>query len=454
MRKSEKVFAEEKKQDIQSAGNIQGAENQVDQSQLKQNIESARKRLEQLSPIEFLIEIIKGENQNDVQCIIEKYMERYWQANPDSRIFSLDQFLCLPNWKCFKKILNIITSFEVKGFKKSFQIKDDFQICRFYGSVYFQNNDNNSIQYEMINLKILKILPDILDNKEVFLQIQVIAFSKDNEYNKQQIIKKILKIENIEKILRKYDPQKNNLENNFLNWLIYFIQYVDFESLKNFVEKNKKLIEQNDYNYDIWRGQSCEYGFQTTQEELYIGQFFLNKYHGNGRLWQDFSQKNKKISEQFFDGKKIEEKFKFAKQNENIIDLGINQNVQIIPKDVDNQQKGEFVKRVKDKYQYAGQFLNSKFDGCGIMNFENGNQYKGQWKDGLMDGMGQFIWVNGEEYIGQYVKGKKHGFGKYQYLNKIYLGFFRDGFQDGIGLFKKGNGQYFETEWYNGKLDI
>lgn len=56
----------------------------------------------------------------------------------------------------------------------------------------------------------------------------------------------------------------------------------------------------------------------------------------------------------------------------------------------------------KFKGSYEGEFVHSKFDGLGKMNYPDSSVYYGHWKNGKKDGQGQFINVTGVSMIGRW----------------------------------------------------
>ena len=63
----------------------------------------------------------------------------------------------------------------------------------------------------------------------------------------------------------------------------------------------------------------------------------------------------------------------------------------------------------------TGEWHLDKFNGCGKVEFENGNKYWGEFKDQEMDGYGITEFSNGSSYIGQWKQNDKHGYGIYRW---------------------------------------
>jgi hypothetical protein len=64
------------------------------------------------------------------------------------------------------------------------------------------------------------------------------------------------------------------------------------------------------------------------------------------------------------------------------------------------------------KYEYIGQFKNSKINGRGTIEYTSG-KYIGQLKNNIMSGKGIFIWKDGSKHIGYWKNDKKNGRGVY-----------------------------------------
>ena len=60
---------------------------------------------------------------------------------------------------------------------------------------------------------------------------------------------------------------------------------------------------------------------------------------------------------------------------------------------------------------YKGPFKDWKFNGKGIIIYENGDKYEGDFKDNKYNGYGKMKYKNGDEYDGQWKNGKKNGKG-------------------------------------------
>ena len=80
-----------------------------------------------------------------------------------------------------------------------------------------------------------------------------------------------------------------------------------------------------------------------------------------------------------------------------------------------NNIKSGYGKLWNKEYSYYGNFKNDKFEGYGILEYNNHElfkEYKGKFKEGKKDGDGKEIYINGEYYIGSFKNDFKNGKGK------------------------------------------
>ena len=84
--------------------------------------------------------------------------------------------------------------------------------------------------------------------------------------------------------------------------------------------------------------------------------------------------------------------------------------------------------------QYAGNFLNGKYNGQGTYTWANGDRYEGEFKDGQINGTGRLTFFgNGQYWEGTFVQGQ---------------------ISSGTGIFSWGsNGDKFDGQWVNGVPD-
>jgi len=82
----------------------------------------------------------------------------------------------------------------------------------------------------------------------------------------------------------------------------------------------------------------------------------------------------------------------------------------------------------KNGARYSGSWLDSKYNGIGLMYGVDASIYYGQFKAGEKEGFGKQLWSNGERYIGFWKNGKIDGRGVYVFQNdSILRAFWREG---------------------------
>lgn len=94
-------------------------------------------------------------------------------------------------------------------------------------------------------------------------------------------------------------------------------------------------------------------------------------------------------------------------------------------------KKNGYGKLWSKEFSYYGNFKNNKFEGEGLLEYNNNElfkNYKGYFKEGRKDGFGKEIYINGEFFIGYFKNNLKNGKGK---------------------LFNKYNSIKLESEWIN-----
>jgi hypothetical protein len=87
----------------------------------------------------------------------------------------------------------------------------------------------------------------------------------------------------------------------------------------------------------------------------------------------------------------------------------------------------EWIKASGQRTYYKGDFSNGRFEGYGLLKFENDNLYEGQFKSGKINGTGKMVFANGDVYSGE----------------------FRDGVPFGQGIIKWKNGTTHEGQFVN-----
>jgi hypothetical protein len=70
-----------------------------------------------------------------------------------------------------------------------------------------------------------------------------------------------------------------------------------------------------------------------------------------------------------------------------------------------------FVYKGQTLYNYRGELRAGKFQGKGMMRWDNGVTYSGTWDAGLPNGTGTFVWADGSRYEGGWKDGAASGTG-------------------------------------------
>lgn len=111
----------------------------------------------------------------------------------------------------------------------------------------------------------------------------------------------------------------------------------------------------------------------------------------------------------------------------------------------------------RTKIRYKGTFVDSRKEGEGEEEGENGYRYKGQFHEGYKNGEGELFLPNGDHYIGKFLNNKFHGPGTLIYgeesVVKKYEGEFRGGKWHGIGTVEFKDGRVFEGECVSGGIN-
>ncbi|CAA7411099.1 unnamed protein product [Spirodela intermedia] len=104
---------------------------------------------------------------------------------------------------------------------------------------------------------------------------------------------------------------------------------------------------------------------------------------------------------------------------------------------------------------YAGEWSSGQSHGCGVHTCEDGSRYVGEFKWGVKHGLGHYHFRNGDTYSGEYFADKMHGFGVYRFANgHRYEGAWHEGRRQGLGMYTFRNGETQSGLWENGVLAI
>lgn len=147
------------------------------------------------------------------------------------------------------------------------------------------------------------------------------------------------------------------------------------------------LYYKGEFKFNIRQGS----GTEVTATYKYIGSFYDNKKHGNGKI-------------EYIDTKEIYEG-DFLENN--------------------ITGKGIYIWGNGDKF--SGDFYNGKMHGYGEYEWKDGNKYIGDYKHNIKEGRGKFYWTNGRIYEGEFQEGKPHGKGEIFQNDKRYYVEFEDG---------------------------
>eukprot|EP01029_Cantina_marsupialis_P029515 TRINITY_DN781782_c0_g1_i1.p1 TRINITY_DN781782_c0_g1~~TRINITY_DN781782_c0_g1_i1.p1 ORF type:complete len:606 (-),score=119.36 TRINITY_DN781782_c0_g1_i1:105-1922(-) len=178
-------------------------------------------------------------------------------------------------------------------------------------------------------------------------------------------------------------------------------------------------------NSDVYKGTfektvregSGTYTFAGTSDE-YTGEFHLNRFHGQGRLF-----KRDRIFEGTF-------------ENGNIMGKG-----------TISTRSGMFL--------YKGDLVHGKPHGTGTWKYEDGTIYEGTWEMGKWRGSGKLTYPNGDVFSGDLVDGKKHGIGEFTFARNggSYKGQYQHDRPHGNGERVWANGSRFKGSFQNGKTE-
>ena len=88
-----------------------------------------------------------------------------------------------------------------------------------------------------------------------------------------------------------------------------------------------------------------------------------------------------------------------------------------------NDQKTSGIQTFDNGDTYAGDFLNGKKHGHGLLKTPTKRSYDGEWEDDLPHGYGMNTFPNGKVYRGEFRKGKPFGDGQWTYSDgRTYTG--------------------------------
>lgn len=105
---------------------------------------------------------------------------------------------------------------------------------------------------------------------------------------------------------------------------------------------------------------------------------------------------------------------------------------------------------------YEGDIKDSKFNGKGVLVFEDGNRYEGKFTNGERHGKGKLLFPDGSIYEGDFTNDSIKGKGEFAWPNKTkYIGSLLDTMLDGYGVLSTEKGShydgFFSKTLFNGK---
>lgn len=179
--------------------------------------------------------------------------------------------------------------------------------------------------------------------------------------------------------------------------------------------------------------------FIDEDENIYMGQFKNNKYHGWGTMHMNYQKQLRDIKQE----RKHELHIKqYDDSTDSASDDGTNALEQYFQRRLNN---------VPTVYQ--GQWQSNCKHGKGIMHFIDGSKYEGDFEYDEIHGKGKFFYQSGEYYIGQFSCGIQHGSGALYTMNdaKIYDGKWLDNRFHGKGTFYSVQGKkLYHGMWKQG----
>ncbi|MCK5538571.1 MAG: hypothetical protein KAI79_17230 [Bacteroidales bacterium] len=93
--------------------------------------------------------------------------------------------------------------------------------------------------------------------------------------------------------------------------------------------------------------------------------------------------------------------------------------------------------------------------GYGTYISKQGDRYIGQWLDTRYNGQGLLYETNGDIYVGEFIDGRKEGYGKQFWSNgERYIGYWKNNKIDGRGMYIYRNGSLLNAFWREGKFVV
>ncbi|KAJ1408080.1 MORN motif [Sesbania bispinosa] len=84
--------------------------------------------------------------------------------------------------------------------------------------------------------------------------------------------------------------------------------------------------------------------------------------------------------------------------------------------------------------RYEGDWIDGRYDGCGVETWARGSRYRGQYRQGLRHGFGVYRFYTGDVYAGEWSNGQSHGCGVHTCEDgSKYVGEFKWGVKHGLG---------------------
>ena len=94
--------------------------------------------------------------------------------------------------------------------------------------------------------------------------------------------------------------------------------------------------------------------------------------------------------------------------------------------------------------------MDGKYNGFGVLEYQDGSKYQGEFKDDEFEGIGKRIYNDGASYEGNFLKGEFHGHGIWHYPNgDILEGNWENGDRNGVFIKTKKKKKKFNVEYKN-----
>ena len=237
-------------------------------------------------------------------------------------------------------------------------------------------------------------------------------------FSNHQIYCNLKNILNFNPLIKNYNFEFYNNNNNFLFNFNHFKQFIidspffillESKLNNNFILKNtqiqSKIISNNNKKISYKKNSYFKGKITYNDNSFYLGEFSL-EFHcreGYGKIT-------------YLNGESYEGEWK----NDAYFGFGIYSwpnGDKYIGEWVNNIREGIGI-FICNENVYKGEFKNDAIDGFGIQTYLTGDVYKGQSLNGERNGIGIYIWKNGYEFMGCWKNNKQCGYGILEYEGK------------------------------------